>query len=120
MEYGLESGFYYERGLQKADGSTNKGRFGRSARLLKDSENSLILAGGFGAGTDERERLDIREGVLPGAPMDLRSSTVIGMAWNLRSACRNRWSASPECAAGAVGEEGRVEVRSRLPGPGAR
>ena len=30
--------------------------------------------------------------------MDLRSSTVIGMAWNLRSACRNRWSASSECA----------------------
>jgi len=25
--------------------------------------------------------------------MDLRSSKVIGMAWNLRSACRNRWSA---------------------------
>ena len=34
----------------------------------------------------------------PSAPMDLRSSTVIGMAWNLRSACRNRWSASSECA----------------------
>jgi len=30
--------------------------------------------------------------------MDLPSSTVIGMARNLRSACRNRWSASPECA----------------------
>ena len=32
--------------------------------------------------------------------MDLRSSKVIGMAWNLRSACRNRWSASPEYAQG--------------------
>ena len=31
-------------------------------------------------------------------PMDLRSSKVIGMAWNLRAACRNRWSASAECA----------------------
>jgi len=30
--------------------------------------------------------------------MDLRSSKVIGMEWNLRSACRNRWSASPEWA----------------------
>ena len=28
--------------------------------------------------------------------MDLRSSKVIGMARNLRSAWRNRWSASPE------------------------
>ncbi len=34
----------------------------------------------------------------PSAPMDLRPSKVIGMAWNLRSACRNRWSASPEWA----------------------
>ncbi|MCY4399792.1 MAG: phospholipase D-like domain-containing protein [Gemmatimonadetes bacterium] len=30
--------------------------------------------------------------------MDLRSSKVIGIAWNLRSAWRNRWSASPEWA----------------------
>ena len=30
--------------------------------------------------------------------MDLRSSKVIGMTWNLRSACRNRWSASLEWA----------------------
>ena len=61
-----ESGFYYESGLQKADGSTNKGRFGRSVRLLRDSEYSLILAAGFEAGADERERLGIREGVLSG------------------------------------------------------
>ena len=58
-----ESDFYYESGLQKADGSTNKGSFGRSVRLLKDSEYSLILAAGFEAGTDERGRLGIREGV---------------------------------------------------------
>ncbi len=30
--------------------------------------------------------------------MDLRSSKMIGMTWNLRSACRNRWSASLEWA----------------------
>ena len=51
------------RGLQKADGSTNKGSFGRSVRLLEDSEYSLILAAGFEAGADERGRLGIREGV---------------------------------------------------------
>ena len=42
--------FYYESGLQKEDGSTNKGRFGRSVRLLEDSEYTLILAAGFEAG----------------------------------------------------------------------
>ena len=61
-----EGGFYYESGLQKADGSTNKGSFGRSVRLLKDSEYSLILGSGFEAGTDERKLLGIREGVRPG------------------------------------------------------
>ena len=55
--------FYYESGLQKEDGSTNKGRFGRSVRLLEDSEYTLILAAGFEAGTAERDRLGIGEGV---------------------------------------------------------
>lgn len=56
-----EDGFYYESGLQKADGSTNKGRFGRSVRLLEDAEYSQILAEGFAAGDDERPRFGIRE-----------------------------------------------------------
>ena len=39
---------YYESKLRKADGSTNKGSFGRAVRLLiRDSEYSLILAAGF-------------------------------------------------------------------------
>ena len=33
-----ERQFYYERLLQKADGSTNKGWFGRSVRPLEDAE----------------------------------------------------------------------------------
>jgi len=33
------------------------------------------------------------------APMDLRSSKVIGMLRKPRSACRNRWSASSEYVA---------------------
>ena len=60
-----EGGFYYESGLQKADGSTNKGRFGRSVRLVGDSEYSLILGAGFEAGADEGERFGVREGGSP-------------------------------------------------------
>ena len=58
-----ERGFFYESGLRKEDGSVNKGRFGRSVRLLPDAEYSMILAAGFETGTAERERLRIREGV---------------------------------------------------------
>ena len=60
-----EDGFFYESGLQKADGSPNKGKFGWAVRLLPDAEYSLILAAGFEAGTAERERFVIREGVHP-------------------------------------------------------
>ena len=38
------------------------------------------------------------------APMNWRSCQVIGMAWNLRSACRNRWSASLEWASTILDE----------------
>lgn len=38
---------YFESALQKDDGSTNKGKFGRSVRLLKEQEYELILAAGF-------------------------------------------------------------------------
>ena len=60
-----EDGFFYESGLQKEDGSVNKGRFGRAVRLLDDAEYSLILAAGFETGTAERERFGTREGVHP-------------------------------------------------------
>ncbi|WP_420438134.1 HNH endonuclease [Candidatus Palauibacter sp.] len=39
--------FYYESGLRKEDGSTNKGRFGLSVRSLPDAEYRLILSAGF-------------------------------------------------------------------------
>ena len=38
---------YFESGLQKEDGSTNKGAFGRAVRLVPDHEFELILAAGF-------------------------------------------------------------------------
>ncbi len=42
-----EGSFYYERNLQKADGTTNKGRFGRAVRSIRDAEYHLILQAGF-------------------------------------------------------------------------
>ncbi len=72
-----EDGSYYESRLQKADGSTNKGRFGRSVRLLDDSEYSLILSAGFTAGDDERERFGIREGVGRGTGLELADRPII-------------------------------------------
>ena len=42
-----EGSFYFERNLQKADGTTNKGRFGRAVRPIRDAEYHLILQAGF-------------------------------------------------------------------------
>ena len=53
-------------GCRKRMAPTKKGRFGRSVRLLGDSEYSLILGAGFEAGADEGERFGAREGVCPG------------------------------------------------------
>src|ERR1700740_1185984 len=38
---------YYESALPKADGSTNKGAFGRAVRLIPDKEFDRILKAGF-------------------------------------------------------------------------
>jgi putative restriction endonuclease len=38
---------YFEGGLQKSDGSTNKGNFGRAVRLVPHKEFELILSAGF-------------------------------------------------------------------------
>lgn len=43
-----DDSFYYESALEKSDGSTNKGAFGRSVRLLPDHEYDLIWRAGFG------------------------------------------------------------------------
>lgn len=42
-----EGQHYYEKALQRADGSTNKGAFGRSVRSMPDEEYDLILQSGF-------------------------------------------------------------------------
>jgi putative restriction endonuclease len=42
-----DGSLYYESALQKEDGSTNKGAFGRAVRLVPDEEFDLILKAGF-------------------------------------------------------------------------
>jgi putative restriction endonuclease len=42
-----ENGKYYESALQKPDGSTNKGAFGRAVRTIPENEFDLILRAGF-------------------------------------------------------------------------
>lgn len=53
-----EGAHYYETGLKKEDGSTNKGAFGRAVRMLSDDEYDLIWQAGFGhvIGLEERAR----------------------------------------------------------------
>lgn len=47
---------YYESGLRKEDGSTNKGAFGRAVRNIPDEEYDLILAAGFAHVLGQRNR----------------------------------------------------------------
>lgn len=42
-----EDNHYYEAGLRRADGETNRGAFGRAVRLITEDEFSLILKSGF-------------------------------------------------------------------------
>jgi putative restriction endonuclease len=42
-----EGSEYYESALKKADGSTNKGAFGRAVRIVPDAEFDRILRAGF-------------------------------------------------------------------------
>lgn len=44
---------YFESGLKKADGSTNKGAFGRAVRNIPDEEYQAIVAAGLGKVEEE-------------------------------------------------------------------
>lgn len=52
-----EGNHYYENGLRKEDGSTNKGAFGRAVRNISDAEYDLILAAGFAHVLGQRDRV---------------------------------------------------------------
>ena len=44
-----KGGMYFESALRKSDGSTNKGAFGQSVRLVPDEEFAQIIAAGMGS-----------------------------------------------------------------------
>jgi len=50
--------FYYESGLKKADGSTNKGAFGRAIRIIQDDEYQAIVAAGMAQINEQTVRDD--------------------------------------------------------------
>lgn len=52
-----EGNHYFESSLQKDDGSTNKGAFGRAIRLIPDEEYDLILQAGFAHVLGLKERV---------------------------------------------------------------
>ena len=57
-----EGDHYYESKLRKADGSTNRGRFGRAVRSVADDEYRLILAAGFPVSLDREQDHAVPEG----------------------------------------------------------
>jgi putative restriction endonuclease len=59
-----EGSDYYESALKKADGSTNKGAFGRAVRLIPDGEFDRILKSGFAPILNEN--LPDQQASLPG------------------------------------------------------
>ena len=50
-----ENDHYYEAGLQREDGNTNKGAFGRAVRTITDLEFDLILRAGYTADSDQTD-----------------------------------------------------------------
>lgn len=62
---------YFESGLRKPDGSTNKGAFGRSVRIVPDIEYDLILMAGFAHVFGRESRLRLSPDVPEDAPMPL-------------------------------------------------
>ncbi|HPJ96596.1 MAG TPA: HNH endonuclease [Syntrophales bacterium] len=52
--------YYYEKGLQKTDGSTNKGAFGRAVRLIQDEDYQAIVAAGL-AQVNEKNYQEVAE-----------------------------------------------------------
>jgi putative restriction endonuclease len=51
----------YEAALQKPDGTTNKGAFGRSVRVLPESEFEAIVATGFARSISDDKRIAVEQ-----------------------------------------------------------
>jgi putative restriction endonuclease len=54
---------YFESGLKKADGSTNKGAFGRAVRNIPDEEYQTIVATGLGKVEEEIAQMQTEEDI---------------------------------------------------------
>lgn len=97
----VEGGEYYESALEKADGSTNKGAFGRAVRAIPDVEFDRILRAGFApvlSRSDEAELIDAPGLAEPNAPFErpivemtlLRPFRERSFMLNVRKAYSNR------------------------------
>ena len=58
-----EGEFYYENALRKEDGSTNRGAFGHSVRLLTEQEYDIIIKAGFASVLKIQEEIDAQENI---------------------------------------------------------
>lgn len=56
---------YYETGLKKVDGSTNRGAFGRSVRLISEDDFAAIVTAGFTRELSAWEAMDIAVADIP-------------------------------------------------------
>lgn len=97
----VEGGEYYESALKKADGSTNKGAFGRSVRAIPDGEFDRILRAGFApvlGWSEEAELIDAPGLAEPNTPFErpivemtlLRPFRERSFMFNVRKAYSNR------------------------------
>jgi putative restriction endonuclease len=87
------NGSYWESLLKKEDGSTNKGAFGRSVRLIPDEEFSAIIAAGLGPSFEEarleadEESLDL---LLPAPPLTERPTATTTVTRKIRDVAFRR------------------------------
>jgi len=118
-----EADHYYESGLRKEDGSTNKGAFGRAVRNIPDAEYDLILGAGFAhvLGKRDRERLApypseearIGFGDNPQMPYETDSIDRRIVAQVVQRPFRDRaFSAAPSPASSSSTGGGRSEVQA--------
>lgn len=81
------NGRYWESLLQKEDGSTNKGAFGRSVRLIPDEEFAAIIAAGLGPSIEEARNEAGEESfdpLLPAPPLTERPTATTTVTRKIR------------------------------------
>lgn len=102
---------YLEAGLQKSDGSTNKGAFGRSVRNISDLEFKRIVDLGFTESIKQSAlTCDVEQGLSPLLSTDSRSREVVSRSVrdisfreNVRSAYGNQCAVTRMCITNRIG-----------------